>query len=98
MSWYRWDGEDLLLSLRVQPRAARDEFCCPFGDAFKIRITAAPVDGQANMHLRRFLAKAFGTSTGKVQLEHGATARSKTFRIRQPSCFPIAVEPRHQEK
>ena len=24
--WYRWQGDELTLALRVQPRAARDEF------------------------------------------------------------------------
>lgn len=24
--WYRWDDHDLLIQVRVQPRASRDEF------------------------------------------------------------------------
>jgi hypothetical protein len=90
--WHHWEGEDLLLRVRAQPRASRDEFCGPLGDAYKIRITAAPVDGKANAHLLRFLAKAFGVTQNRVTLEKGASARNKTFRIQQPSRLPIALE------
>jgi hypothetical protein len=43
--WYRWDGDDLILSLKIQPKASRDELAEPLGDALKVRITAPPVDG-----------------------------------------------------
>jgi hypothetical protein len=29
MSWYRWQGADLLLTIRLQPRASRDEIVGP---------------------------------------------------------------------
>ena len=91
MAWYRWDGEDLLLALLVQPRAARDGWVGPQGDAFKVRITAPPVDGQANEHLIRFLAKAFGVSRADVILLHGASGRRKTLRIHRPTLQPLPV-------
>ena len=50
-NWFRWESDDLLLSLRVQPRASQDEFVGPHGDHFKVRITAPPVEGKANAHL-----------------------------------------------
>ena len=50
-TWYRWDGGDLLLSLKLQPRSSRDAFAEPWGERLRVRITAPPVDGQANAHL-----------------------------------------------
>ena len=58
--WYRWDGEDLLLAVHLQPKASKDEFAGLHGDRLKIRLTAPPVEGKANAHLMAFLAKAFG--------------------------------------
>jgi len=92
MSWYRWEGEDLLLTLLVQPRAPRDELVAPQGDAYKVRITAPPVEGRANTHLIRFLAKAFGVSRADVLLAAGAAGRRKALRIHRPSLLPIPVQ------
>jgi uncharacterized protein len=94
MGWYRWEGDDLLLDLLVQPRAPRDELVGPQGDALKVRITAPPVAGRANEHLIRFLAKAFGVGRGNVQLVSGFGARRKALRIRRPARLPPPVQPR----
>jgi len=92
MGWYRWEGEDLLLTLLVQPRGPRDEFVAPQGDAYKVRVTAPPVDGRANEHLIRFLAKAFGVRRADVLLAAGAGSRRKALRIRRPALLPIPVQ------
>ena len=92
MSWYRWEGEELLLNLRVQPRASKDEFVGPHGDHYKVRITAPPLEGKANAHLIKFLAKSFGVSRAQVTLETGESARYKGIRIRAPKKFPFPVE------
>jgi len=88
MSWYRWQETDLLLAVRLQPRASRDEIVGPHGDALKVRITAPPVEGQANAHLIKFLAAAFGVPRSQVTLVSGDTARSKQLRITRPSRLP----------
>lgn len=88
MSWYRWQGADLLLTVRLQPRASRNEIVGPHGDALKIRITAPPVEGQANAHLIKLLADAFDVPRGQVTLVSGDTARSKQLRINTPRRLP----------
>jgi uncharacterized protein (TIGR00251 family) len=90
--WYRWDGSDLLLSLRVQPRSKRDQFVEPHGDHYKARITAPPVEGKANEHLLKFLAKGFGVKKSQVSMQSGQTSRNKIFRIESPTKFPIPVK------
>lgn len=89
--WYRWDGDDLLLRLQVQPRASGDAWVGPMGDAYKVRISAPPVEGKANALLIRFLAKAFGVGRSRVTLVQGGSARRKLFRIQVPAKFPIPV-------
>jgi len=86
--WYRWEGEALLLTLRVQPRASRDEIVGPHGESLKVRITAPPVEGKANAHLLKFLAKAFGVSRAAVELLGGESAREKRVRIVRPAKLP----------
>jgi uncharacterized protein (TIGR00251 family) len=91
MAWFAWEGEDLLLTLQVQPRAARDEFAAPHGDACRLRITAPPVDGKANAHLIAYLAKTFDVSKSAVTLVSGKTSRHKRFRIRAPKTLPAVI-------
>ncbi|RMG37204.1 MAG: YggU family protein [Gammaproteobacteria bacterium] len=94
MSWYRWDGEDLLLWVRVQPRASRDGFAEVVGDAIKVRITAPPVDGKANTHLTTWLARQFRVAKSAIQIESGETSRRKRVRI----CEPVQIPPALSEK
>ncbi|MEJ2464948.1 MAG: DUF167 family protein [Candidatus Thiodiazotropha sp.] len=92
MTWYRWEGEDLILRLRVQPKASRDAFSGPYGDdEYKITLTAPPVDGKANAHLLKFVAKAFGLPRSQVTLESGAHSRSKCLRLKSPTRLPIPL-------
>lgn len=89
LSWYHWEHEDLLLYLQIQPRASQDEFVAPYGDHYKVRITAPPVEGKANAHLLRFLAKSFGVSRSRVSLLSGASSRQKGVRIKNPRKMPV---------
>lgn len=90
-AWYQWQGEDLILTVRLQPRASRDEIVGPHGDALKIRITAPPVEGKANTHLLKFLASAFDVPRANVTLVSGDIARSKRLRIHAPRQLPAAA-------
>ena len=88
-AWFRWEGEELWLSLHVQPRASRDQLVGPHGDQLRVRITAPPVDGKANAHLLRYLAKAFGVPRAQVTLVSGESGRSKRVRIERPARLPV---------
>ena len=87
-SWYRWEGSDLILHLRIQPRAARDEIAGFSGNNLKIRLAAPPVDGKANEHLRKYLGEQFGVAKSQVTVLSGDTSREKRVRIAAPRQFP----------
>ena len=86
--FYRWQGDDLVLSCHLQPKASCDEFAGEHGERLKIRITAPPVDGKANAHLIGFLAEQFGVAKQAVVIERGDTGRQKTVRIESPARLP----------
>jgi uncharacterized protein (TIGR00251 family) len=93
VSWYHWDQRELTLHLRVQPKASRDAFVGPYGEnAYKVTITAPPVEGKANRHLLKFLAKTFGIPVSQVKLLSGEGSRTKTVRLKSPRTLPIALE------
>lgn len=99
-SWYQWDGTDLLLDLHVQPRASRDQIGGVHGERLKIRITAPPVEGQANEHLLTLLAHEFGVARRQVVLLGGASGRAKRVRIERPARIPdgLLLAPPHSSQ
>ena len=86
--WRREDAGALVLSLHVQPGAARTEVAGTHGDALKVRLAAPPVDGKANAALLRFLAAAFGVPLRQVTLVRGETSRQKVVRVAAPVLRP----------
>lgn len=87
----RRDGDDLVLEVRVQPRAARSEFAGRFGERLRVRLQAPPVDGRANAALIVFLADAFEVTRASVAIEHGLSGRDKRVRIRSPGPVPAQL-------
>jgi uncharacterized protein (TIGR00251 family) len=88
----RWQGDDLLLRLYIQPRSSRDEIVGIHGDELKVRITAPPVEGKANAHLLKFLAREFGVSRRRVVLRSGESGRHKQVLIQQPARLPSPLQ------
>ena len=86
-----WDGTDLILRVRVQPRARHDEWLGLEENGFRVRITAPPVEGRANAHLRAFLAELFDVAKSQVYLLAGEIGRDKRWRIVAPRRLPPGV-------
>ncbi|ART82052.1 YggU family protein [Oceanisphaera profunda] len=83
--------EVLYLRIYLQPKASRDQFLGRHGDALKIAITAAPVDGKANAHLLKWLAKQCRVTQSQVQLLSGDSSRHKRVVIESPKVIPQAL-------
>ena len=71
----------VIIKVKVQTRASRDEVVGPHGDSLKVRITAAPVAGAANKHLLKFLAKQLKIPQSHLSVKSGGTSRAKSIVI-----------------
>jgi len=89
--FYAWCDGNLLLRVKVQPKASRSKFCEILDDRLKIRISAAPTDGKANQQLIQFLARQFRVSKSQVSLLSGETSREKRFMIVAPEQIPAEL-------
>jgi uncharacterized protein (TIGR00251 family) len=69
------------VSVRLQPRARRDEVVGERAGAIVIRVTAPPVDGKANAALCAFVARAAGVPPSRVSVVRGQTSRDKIVRV-----------------
>jgi uncharacterized protein (TIGR00251 family) len=83
--------DGLTIRFYIQPKASRDQIIGLHGDEIKIAITAPPVDGQANAHLIKFIAKQFRVAKNQVIIEKGELGRHKQLRIINPQQLPAVI-------
>jgi uncharacterized protein (TIGR00251 family) len=75
----RPDG--IYLSVKVHPRAKRNQIGPKVGQELKISLTAPPVDGAANEALIRFLAETLGCARSAITIVRGQSSRHKIVRV-----------------
>jgi hypothetical protein len=76
------EGPTTRLRLRVSPGAARSEVVGPYGEAWKVRVAAAPESGKANEAVRDLLASALGIPRSSTEIVSGAASRDKVVLVR----------------
>ncbi len=69
-------------SVRVQPRASKDEIAGEMGGALRVRLRAPAVEGRANEALVEFLAQLLKTPRSAVRILSGDRSRTKRMEIR----------------
>jgi uncharacterized protein len=74
-------GEAVRFSVRLQPRASRNEIAGLQGKSLKIRVTAPPVEGMANQALIELLSDSLGISRRNVCIVSGLTSRTKVVEV-----------------
>ena len=65
------------ISLRVAPGAARAKVVGRHGEAWKVRVSAAPENGKANDAVVRLLADARSVPRGDIAIVSGHSSRDK---------------------
>jgi uncharacterized protein (TIGR00251 family) len=78
--------DGLILAVRLTPKGGRDaidgiETLSDGRAVLRVRVRAAPFEGEANAALGRVLAKAFGVPPSRVEIVGGATARIKRLKM-----------------
>jgi uncharacterized protein (TIGR00251 family) len=78
-------------AVRVQPRSSREGVDGVHGDALRVRVNAAPVEGAANEAVVEVLAKALRVPKRAVTIVGGAAARSKVVEVRGVTAAAVRV-------
>ena len=66
-----------MVNVRVAPRSSRPGLDGIAGDALRVRVKSAPVDGKANKELLETVAEAFGLAKSRVSFVSGETSKNK---------------------
>ncbi len=71
----------LYIVLRVQPRSSKNQIDGVYGGVLKIRLTAPPVEGEANRATIELLSKMLGIKKSSLSIESGLRSRGKRVRV-----------------
>ena len=80
-SYLRTTADGVLLAVKLQPRASRNEIGGAQGGELRIKVTAPPVDSAANEALIELLAEKLGCAKNRVELVRGQTSRHKLIKL-----------------
>jgi len=89
---YRWDDENLVLCIAVQPRASNNALVGIHGEQIKVRLTAPPVEGKANQALIKQLAQWFKVPVSQISIQQGQTSKRKIVHIKCPKHLPDFIK------
>ena len=71
------DPAHTILDVRVTPRASRDQVVGWADGVLRLRVSAPPVEGNANVALAKLLAKALGVPRRRIAVVRGLRDRNK---------------------
>ena len=75
-------NEGVILLVRVQPRASKDEIAGVIDGALKVRLQAPALEDRANAALCEYLAELLKTPKSAVRILSGGRSRIKRIEIR----------------
>jgi uncharacterized protein (TIGR00251 family) len=80
----------LWIAIYLQPNASKDAVLGLHNNEVKIAVTSPPVDGKANKHLVKYLAKLTGVAKSNVVIVKGQQSRHKLIKIENMYYIPDA--------
>ncbi|NQT95946.1 MAG: DUF167 domain-containing protein [Candidatus Omnitrophica bacterium] len=69
------------ISVKVQPRASKDEVAENADGSLKVYLRTAPTDGRANKELIDTLAKHYRVKKSDIRIITGKTSRNKIVEV-----------------
>jgi uncharacterized protein (TIGR00251 family) len=79
-AWIESVDGGVRLRARIVPRSSAEKLQAD-ADRLRIRVTAAPVDGDANKAVIKLLARQLRVARSKIEIVRGQTGRDKTIAV-----------------
>lgn len=70
-----------IISITVLPKSSKNEIFPLEDGSYKIKITAAPVDGEANKKLIELISEYFDISKSSVEIVKGSRGKKKMIEL-----------------
>lgn len=81
-AWLKPSSDFVTVSVKVQPRAAQNAVRDTGGPELNVRLTAPPVDNEANVGLVTLFSKLLDCPRSSIQIRRGRSSRHKVLEIR----------------
>lgn len=69
------------LTITVKPRSSKKEVIQISDTEYKVKLTASPVDGEANEQLIKILSEYFDIAKSSISIVKGKTGKKKIVEI-----------------
>lgn len=69
------------LEIKVQPRSSRNQILGEQDGVLRVKLTAPPVDGEANQALLEFLARQLNIPRKNLRIIRGESSRQKLLEV-----------------
>lgn len=80
--YFQETPEGTIINVKAAPRSSKAGLDGLIGDAVKVRVRCAPVDGKANKELIEVLSDAFDIPKSSVVFKSGETSKTKRLLLR----------------
>ncbi len=70
-----------IIKVKVIPRSSQNKVVEEKAGFLKVKLTSAPVDGEANKELIKILAKHFKTAKSNIEIVGGLKSKEKIIKI-----------------
>ncbi|MCL0101646.1 DUF167 family protein [Dehalococcoidia bacterium] len=80
------------LSVKAQTKARVNEIVCFQGNTLRVKVTAAPEMGRANVAIINLVAGALSLPKGSIAIVRGMKSKSKLFRVQGMDALAIRIK------
>jgi uncharacterized protein (TIGR00251 family) len=79
---FRKTKEGVVIEVKVEPRSSKKGIAGVLDNVLKVKLTAPPVEGEANEQLIAVIAEAAGVRKSDVRIVRGLSSKRKTLEIK----------------
>jgi uncharacterized protein (TIGR00251 family) len=79
---FRKTKDGIIIEVKVEPRSSKKGISGIMDNVLKVKLTAPPVDNEANKQLIEILSDLTGVRKSGIKIIKGLTSKKKTVEIR----------------
>lgn len=79
---FRKTKDGIVIDVKVEPRSSKKGITGVLGDILKVKLTAPPVEGEANEQLIEVISEATGIRKSRIRIIRGLSSKKKVVEIK----------------
>jgi uncharacterized protein len=79
---YKKTKDGIVIEVKVEPRSSKKGIAGVMDNVLKVKLTAPPVEGEANEQLVEVISEATGVRKSDIRIVRGLSSKRKVIEIR----------------